>query len=431
MFNKFDIKNKSRAQKIVFFMCITLVVVYIGYIIAKIDIKDKTLLESSKIEEMKKDIINSTETQYLKVSNIEGNNNYILLTFKDERVSGQENTYYTLYDVKNKKSITEITGNNNEINILDATIVKYIKDDIFLIITSSGECYIYNPKKKEQLIFCDDTEIIKEKIYKYIYKDNKLYVLTRNNRTKYNEKALNNYKLFEIDTTSINKNSISIEEHPIDENDFVYSFVINDKGQIGICGSSSINISEEYINDNSTQRDKIYLSGKASVDNNTRLINTDTIWVKYIDTGNTVDIQRDILNIESSYLFRQISKDMNVETGNVKNIPLYLTDNDSLFIKTSYDNKLYDIYPIELSELLNINLKNNTIEETENTISSDIIIFKNYKDKFTCFFKSNDGYYGIDTNSEIKKISDSNLIFINDDKMLAEENGDIIIKKYK
>lgn len=162
------------------------------------NIKVGEIISYKQMESIKNSIASgSNKSEYLNLESIQGNSKYIALNYKDVRYNGKENTFNVLYDVKNSNILKNIQYKDMFINIQDAIVIQHIKDDVFIIISSSGDIYNVN-LSNGKIIFLDKLDISKKSYFKSLYSNNSLFIITRDYYSNYNEKLLNNCLVYEI-----------------------------------------------------------------------------------------------------------------------------------------------------------------------------------------------------------------------------------------
>lgn len=417
--------NLNKFKTVITVLSVT-VFIYLVFILLNIfDPSSGVLLKSKDLNAIKYAITSkSSDADNLSLVSVQGNQKYILLSFKDVRYSGKKNTFYVIYDTKNDNIIKNVESNNNFVSIIDASIVQHIKDDLFIAIDSIGNIYSIDfSSNKINLDLIGNSDITRDTIFKTLYSDDTLYVITRQYLSKYNEMTLNENTVHIIE---FNKkySKATVNSIPYD-NSFIYSFVVNNTGDVGIVGSSYIELNGEEVNLYKLPDDYEYLSQSATENNNYKLIDSSKIWVQFFNDSNKINLTELTLNLSYLPISHTLETKFGVDISMAQNIPLVIGDDYSIYSTYKYNTILYDPAILPSASVLKFN--GNEALESDVSIRSDIFKY-NYKD-YIAFFNSNEGLIGVSKDGNMKIITDSLISYLNKNIMLYMQNGNLYFKK--
>ena len=418
--------NNPKKFKVVIAVLSATVFLYLVFILLHIfDPSSGVLLKSKDINSIKHSITSeSSDANNLSLVSVQGNEKFTLLSFKDVRYSGNKNTFYVIYDNKNNKLITNVESNNNFVSIIDASIVQHVKDNLFVIVDSIGDIYSIDfSSDKVKLNLIGTSDITKDTIFKSIYSEDTLYVITRQYLSKYNEMTLNDNTVHIIEFNK--KYSKAIVNPIFYDNSFIYSFVLNNKGDIGIVGSSYIELDGEEVNLYKLPGDNEYLSQSATENNNYKLIDSSTIWMQFFNDSTKINLTEPTLNLSYLLISHTLETKFGVDISVPQNIPLVIGDNYSIYSTYKYNTILYD--PAILPSASVLKFEGNEPLESDVSIRSDIFKY-NYKN-YIAFFNSNEGLIGVNKDGSMEIITNSLISYLNKNVILYMKNGNLYFKK--
>lgn len=365
----------------------------------------------------------SNKSDYLNLESIQGNSKYIALNYTDIRYEGKENTFNVLYDVKNSKVLKNIQYKDIFINVQDAIVVKHIKDDVFIIVSSSGEIYNVN-LSNGKIIFVDKLDISKKTYFKSIYSNNSLFIITRDYYSDYNEKLLNNSIVYEIEFQNTKHTKAIINSYDFSDKP-VFSFVTNLSGDVGVVYSSYINVSGEEVDNNKLTLDDNYLNTLPTENGEYKFINSSNIKIKFLKSGSEYPLSSEFINNEYTNIHHNLNKNLNVNVSSPSNIPFVFDDNVTLYFDSKYEDVLFDLAVYPTSSVLIT--KDSSLETSSFSSRSELLLY-DYK-KYIAFISTNDGLVGIDKKGNLKIVSKSKITYPHKKYMLYINNGAVYISK--
>lgn len=381
------------------------------------------IISSKQLEKIKNSVSSErNKSAYLNLVSFQGNPNYVALTYKDTRYEGQENTFNVFYDVEKSKILNSINYNDTYINVLDAISINHIKDDIFIIIDSTGNIYNVDFSKK-YIKLVGEIDISKKTHFKSIYSNSSLYVISRNYYSKFNEKLLNSNSVYKIDFTNKRHTVASIQHYDFGSSP-VYSFVTNLKGDIGVVYSDFINVSNDEVKKVQLITDIDYLTSLPTENNNYKFIDSSSIKVKFLNSNSDYTIPSSFIKESFINIHHKLNESLNLNLSSPSNIPFVLDDTVSYYFDMKYEDKLYDlaIYPTH-SVLINTN---SNLESSSIVSRSELLMFNN--SKYIGFLNTNDGLIGIDKQGNSKQLSESKMSYVYNNNILYFNNGAIYYK---
>ena len=389
--------------------------------------KEKVLITEKSFNAIASSIGSETKsTEYLKLVSVEGNKEYVALTYKDIRYTGEKNTYNVIYDVRKNKIIKDIEHKDASVKILDSSIVKYVKDDLFLIVSSSGNVFTLDTSKEDfKLNLIIDTEITKEAMFKYILVDRTLYVMTRDYNSNYNEKVLNNSNVYEIKFDNKKFSKAQVSTHEFSDEELIYSFVVDSNKDVGVVGSSYVSVPSEEVNKYKLPSDETYLKNLPSSDKNYKFIDQTKIWIKILHDGRIIEVPTSAIDLTESNIHHFIKSQLGLNLSVPSNIPMVLDNSYILYSTYKYETVLYDpaIKPVASTFKVVDGVK----EDDISTIRSELLMY-NHKD-YIAFFNSNKGLVGVKPSGEVQVISESLLTFPFKNTLLYMDKGNLSYKR--
>lgn len=388
------------------------------------NIKIGEVISYKQMELIKNNISSgSNKSEYLNLESIQGNSDFIALNYRDVRYSGKENTFNVLYDVKNSKILKNIEYKDIFINIQDSISITHIKDNIFVIVSSSGDIYNVN-LSNGKIMFIDKIDISKKTYFKSLYSNNSLFIITRDYYSNYNEKLLNNSLVYEIEFQNAKHNKAIIHSYEFSDK-AVFSFVTNLNGDIGVAYSSYINVSGEEVIKNKLTLDDDYLNTLPTENEEYKFINSSDIKVRFLKSGSEYPISSDIINNEYINIHYNINKNLNLGVSSPSNIPFVLDDNIALYFDSKYEDVLFDLGTYPTSSVLVA--KESSLEESSLKSRSELLLY-NYKN-YIAFISTNDGLVGIDKEGDLNIISKYKIVYPHKKYILYIDNGALHISK--
>lgn len=405
--------NKERNLKIFLFSLVAITFLCLMfYFYNFFNPRHGELISSKNISQIRNSLSNTVEDlEFLSLSSIEGNKEFLALTFKDTRYSGEEFTYNAFFDVKNKKVIPYISYKDLFVNFTDACLIKYIDKDIFLVLGADGTLYTIQTKNGNFKVYnITSLDVSKNNIFKYLYTNNSLYIITRDTISKFNEKTLANNKVYQITFKSGRYKKATVIDYTFNSEDFIYSFVLDGNGNVGVLGSSSILLPSEEVNKYKLPADDIYLQALPSENKNYKFIDQSQVWVRFLHDDSLVQIPEEVLSNSYLTIHNFINKALDKNVSILSNIPLVITNDFMLYSSHNYEDFLYGLPILPSSNLIKLSTEANIEDSTIiSTIRSDIKCY-DYK-KYLCFISSNDGLVGIDKFGNPHNIVKSNIVF--------------------
>lgn len=419
-------KNINKFTSLITILSV-IVFVYLVYTLLNIfDPRSGVLLKSKDLNSIKYSITSdiSYATDNLSLTSVQGNEKFTLLSFKDTRYPGKKNTFYIIYDNANNNIIKNIESDDNFVSLIDASLVQHIKDNLFVVIDANGNIYSIDfSSDNVNVKSIGSSTITRDTIFKSIYSDNILYVITRQYISNYNEMTLNENVVHTIELNK--KYSEAIVNTVSYDNSFLYSFVVNNTGNIGIIGSSYITVDGEEVNLYKLSDDEEYLNQSATENNNYKLIDSSTIWVKFFNNSNKIALDNSTLE----YIYLPISyvleRKLGVDISVAQNIPLVIGEDYSIYSTYKYNTILYD--PAILPSASIFKFDGAETIKSDVSIRSDVFKY-NYKN-YIAFFNSNEGLIGVNLNGDMELITDSLISYFNENIMLYIKNGNLYFKK--
>lgn len=421
--------SREKKLKIFFITAVAFSIMFLLYTLFNIISPNHgVLVSNSNLSQIKKSLSSSLpDLDFLNLTSIEGNKKLLALTFKDTRYSGEENTYNILYNVKKKKVIKTIEYKDLFVNLIDSCFIKYVNDDTFIVLGNDGVIYsLSTGNERLKLKEVTSIDVNKKNLFKHMYSNKSLYIITRDTRSKYNEKTLSNTKAYQINFRNNSHTKANIIDYKFNDDDFIYSFVLDTKGNIGILGSSSILLPGEEVNKLKLPSDELYLKNLPSENKNYKFIDSSNIWVRFLHDDSLVKISKDNIDMIYMSIHNFINSTFNQEIGLPNNIPIVLGDDYTLYSSHEYSDILYGLPILPSANVFKI-----SSVDSKDTILSTMrsnIQWYNYKN-YIGFISTNDGLAGITKKGEIKIISKSSLSFPYKNMIIYAENGSIQYQK--
>ena len=416
----FDIRRYKNIIFLLWFIVIgfTIYVIYSTFFVS-----NKILIKSDDLTRLKNSI-SETNSKYLFLDSIEGDKNFLSLRFKDERFDGQEYSYYSIYDIENKKIINNVTKDKFDLNIRDASLIKHIKKDLYIVVDASGNVFKYYAKENK-LDIIDKTNITKDRFFKSIYKDSSLYIISRTNLNNYNEKSLSDYSVHKITVNSDRKETTTITAYTLPY-DFIYSFVVDENKGIGVVGSSVEKVHYNSIVPLATTKELLSIQERPIDKQEVKFTKKNTLSIKLLDSNEEVPLDNKLVKESKNVLYDSINSKLNTDIIDPVNIPLYIQETKTFFSTESYDDMLLDFTVRPSVELCALRANDNYKEEFKIPIRGDILLFDKKGYKF--FIRTADGLVGITSKYSVETIVNSNVVYMNEDIFVYEEDGNIMYK---
>lgn len=416
----FDIR---RYKNIIFLLWLVVIGFTIYVIYSTFFVSNKILIKSDDLTRLKNSI-SETNSKYLFLDSIEGDKNFLSLRFKDERFDGQEYSYYSIYDIENKKIINNVTKDKFDLNIRDASLIKHIKKDLYIVVDASGNVFKYYAKENK-LDIIDKTNITKDRFFKSIYKDSSLYIISRTNLNNYNEKSLSDYSVHKITVNSDRKETTTVTEYTL-LYDFIYSFVVDENKGVGVVGSSVEKVHYNSIVPLATTKELLSIQERPIDKQEVKFTKKNTLSIKFLDSNEEVPLDNKLVKESKNLLYDSINSNLNTDIIDPVNIPLYIQETKTFFSTESYDDMLLDFTVRPSVELCALRANDNYIEEFKIPIRGDILLFDKKGYKF--FIRTADGLAGITNKDSVETIVNSNVVYMNEDIFVYEEDGNIMYK---
>ncbi|MGU8834135.1 hypothetical protein ACV3UL_07535 [Clostridium perfringens] len=416
----FDIR---RYKNIIFLLWLIVIGFTIYVIYSTFFVSNKILIKSDDLTRLKNSI-SETNSKYLFLDSIEGDKNFLSLRFKDERFDGQEYSYYSIYDIENKKIINNVTKDKFDLNIRDASLIKHIKKDLYIVVDASGNVFKYYAKENK-LDIIDKTNITKDRFFKSIYKDSSLYIISRTNLNNYNEKSLSDYSVHKITVNSDRKETTTVTEYTLPY-DFIYSFVVDENKGVGVVGSSVEKVHYNSIVPLATTKELLSIQERPIDKQEVKFTKKNTLSIKFLDSNEEVPLDNKLVKESKNLLYDSINSKLNTDIIDPVNIPLYIQETKTFFSTESYDDMLLDFTVRPSVELCALRANDNYIEEFKIPIRGDILLFDKKGYKF--FIRTADGLVGITNKDSVETIVNSNVVYMNEDIFVYEEDGNIMYK---
>lgn len=416
----FDIR---RYKNIIFLLWLIVIGFTIYVIYSTFFVSNKILIKSDDLTRLKNSI-SETNSKYLFLDSMEGDKNFLSLRFKDERFDGQEYSYYSIYDIENKKIINNVTKDKFDLNIRDASLIKHIEKDLYIVVDASGNVFKYYAKENK-LDIIDKTSITKDRFFKSIYKDSSLYILSRTNLNNYNEKSLSDYSVHKITVNSDRNETTTVTEYTLPY-DFIYSFVVDENKGVGVIGSSVEKVHYNSIVPLATTKELLSIQEKPIDKQEVKFTKKNTLSIKFLDSNEEVPLDNKLVKESKNLLYDSINSKLNTDIIDPVNIPLYIQETKTFFSTESYDDMLLDFTVRPSVELCALRVNDNSIEEFKVPIRGDILLFDKKGYKF--FIKTADGLVGITNKDSFETIVNSNVVYMNEDIFVYEEDGNIMYK---
>ena len=416
----FDIR---RYKNIIFLLWLIVIGFTIYVIYSTFFVSNKILIKSDDLTRLKNSI-SETNSKYLFLDSIEGDKNFLSLRFKDERFDGQEYSYYSIYDIENKKIIHNVTKDKFDLNIRDASLIKHIKKDLYIVVDASGNVFKYYAKENK-LDIIDKTNITKDRFFKSIYKDSSLYIISRTNLNNYNEKSLSDYSVHKITVNSDRKETTTVTEYTL-LYDFIYSFVVDENKGVGVVGSSVEKVHYNSIVPLATTKELLSIQERPIDKQEVKFTKKNTLSIKFLDSNEEVPLDNKLVKESKNLLYDSINSKLNTDIIDPVNIPLYIQETKTFFSTESYDDMLLDFTVRPSVELCALRANDNYIEEFKIPIRGDILLFDKKGYKF--FIRTADGLVGITNKDSVETIVNSNVVYMNEDIFVYKEDGNIMYK---
>ena len=416
----FDIR---RYKNIIFLLWLIVIGFTIYVIYSTFFVSNKILIKSDDLTRLKNSI-SETNSKYLFLDSIEGDKNFLSLRFKDERFDGQEYSYYSIYDIENKKIINNVTKDKFDLNIRDASLIKHIKKDLYIVVDASGNVFKYYAKENK-LDIIDKTNITKDRFFKSIYKDSSLYIISRTNLNNYNEKSLSDYSVHKITVNSDRKETTTVTEYTLPY-DFIYSFVVDENKGVGVVGSSVEKVHYNSIVPLATTKELLSIQERPIDKQEVKFTKKNTLSIKFLDSNEEVPLDNKLVKESKNLLYDSINSKLNTDIIDPVNIPLYIQETKTFFSTESYDDMLLDFTVRPSVELCALRANDNYIEEFKIPIRGDILLFDKKGYKF--FIRTADGLVGITNKDSVETIVNSNVVYMNEDIFVYKEDGNIMYK---
>lgn len=389
------------------------------------------LISSTELHGIKSTIDSySKDPNSFKIYSLEGNKRYISVTFASADYYSEYKKISLLYDTKKNRQIKSLDFNDTTINLFDCSVVKYVTDNTFLILDSFGNLYsLDTTSDKFKVNLIAETGITEDKFFKSFYKDNSLYLISRDKTSKYNEKIFSNNTLLEVNFKKNKFKHADIVTHTFEESDFIYSFVLDTTGNVGVVGSNSKDVLGETANALLLPSDEEYLKTVPSSNKNYKFIDTACVWVKFFKTNSIVNINEEHLNLEYRAIHNLVNKKLNVNISSPSNIPIIIGDEFVLYSGFKYEDLLYNASFFPVSDLVKIYTKSGEEKESISTSRNNLCWFNYKTNKYIAFLPSKDNTIGIKKDGSIEKIIDSTACFIYKKTALYLEDNAIKFKK--
>lgn len=388
------------------------------------NVKFHELISYKQMESIKTTVASGlNKSEYLTLDSIQGSSDYIALTYKDVRYSGKENIFNILYDVQNSTTLTNIQYKDININIYDSISVTHIKDNVFIIISSSGNIYNVN-LSNGKIILIDKLDISKKTYFKSIYSNNSLFIITRHYYSNYNEKLLNNSLVYEIEFQNSKYTKAAIKTYDFSDK-VVFSFVTNLFGDIGVTYSSYIHVSGEEVANNKLTLDDSYLNTLPTENQQYKFLSSSDIKVSFLKSGSEYPIPSQVINNEYINIHHNINKNLNIHVSSPSNIPFVFDNNISFYFDSKYEDVLYDLGVYPTSSILIST--DSSLENSDFKARTELLLY-NYK-KYVAFISTNDGLVAIDKHGNTNVISKYKIVYPHKKYMLYINNGAVNISK--
>ena len=416
--------DNMKKFKIIFFIVISIfIVMFVSMFAGILNPKNVQLVSEKHLMNIKYSLIQEKELNYLKLSSFEGNDKYLALKYIDVRKSGENNAINILYNIKTKSIIDTVNNDKDQLNLKDSSLIKYIDKNIFIAISANGEIFRIEIKGNSlDLESLGKVNVSKNTIFKYIYKNEVLHIITRDTKSKFNENILANNKVYSI--TFKNKSAkkiVDIKETTFASDDLIYSFVLDTNGNVGVVGSKSILINGEEVNKYVTEKDKDYISLLPSVDKKYKFIDSNNVWVKFLHDGSIVKLDTSLINKEYSNVHYLVNSQLNLDLNTPSNIPLVYGNDFTIYSTAMYETELHNKFIRDNSDLI-VETSTNKLK-SEPIVRSSILSY-NYK-KYVGFVNTTDGLYGFDSKGDMKLISSSTITFPFENSIIYVKNNAI------
>lgn len=389
------------------------------------------LLSTTELNKIK-DTINSYSEDYnsFKFHSVKGNKRYLAVTFASTTYENEYKKISILYDTKKNKVITSLEEDYITINLLDTTLIEYVNDNIFLVLDSFGNLYRVNTQSENfKIKLISETGINNNSFFKYFYKDNSLYIITRDKLSKYNEKTLSNNVVLEIKFKNNNFKKADFITYKFNESDFLYSFVLDEKGNVGVLGSDIIEVLGETANSLILPTDESYLKEVPSSNKYYKFIDTSSIWVRFFNDDSTIQIKEDLLNLKYRAIHSLVNKKLDINISSPSNIPIILGKDFTLFSEFNYEDFLQDASFVTVTDLIKVYSESGEEKESISTIRSDLHWFNYKPKKYIGFIPSKDKILGIKKDGSIDEVLDFSFAYIYDKTAIYLDNNTIKFKK--
>lgn len=389
------------------------------------------LVNSSELNSIKSTVASYVKDfNSFKIYSLEGNKRYLSITFASADYSQGYQTVSMIYDTKKNKVIKSVEIDENVIDLLNCSFIKYVGDNTFLVLDSFGKLYNLNTETKDfkaKLIM--ETGINKENLFKYFYKDKSLYIISRETLSKYNERTLSGNNILELKFKNKKFKKADTVTYKFNDSDFIYNFVLDGSGNIGVVGSSSKDVLGETVNALLLPSDETYLKQTPSFNKSYKFIDTSTIWVRFLHDDSIVNIKEDDLNLEYRPIHSLVNKKLDINISSPSNIPMYITDDFILYSGFKYEDMLNSASFYPTTDVTKVYRASGVEKESVSSIRSNMY-WLNYKtNKYIAFFPTSDGISGIKKNGSLETVLKSTVGFIYNKTAIFLEDNNIKFKR--
>lgn len=423
--------NKNKFYKLLFVFCIAILFILSVFNIFNIfSPNKKELISAKEITKIKTSLKPYTSNDLaLKVTSIEGCKDYVVLTFVDTNYDSSYKTFNVLYSTKSNKVLTSIDSEDLTLSLIDASFIKYINDDLFLVLDAYGNLYTLNiNSNKSKINFILSTGIDSNSLFKYLLIDKSLYLIGRDTISKYNERVLSNNTVLQLNFKTKKFNKADTISYRFNSDEFIYSFVINRNGDVGVVGSKDTSVLGSTVNNLLLPSDDIYVSRLPSENKHYKFIDTSSMWIRFLHDDSIINISEDDLSLEYHSIHTLVNKKLDLNISSPSNVPFFVGDSFTLYSSVKYEELLYNNPILSMQSIL----KKTTGEAESESISSirSEIMWFNYKsNKYLTFIATDKGISGITKKGDIEEVINSTIGFINEDTSIYIEDGAVKYKK--
>lgn len=423
--------SKNTLNKILIAIITILLVVISSFRMYHIFYSDTgELISVRKLEKIKTSLKSYTSNIIsLKITSIEGSKKYVALTFTDTNYDSMYTTYNVLYNTKSNNVLTSIDTDEFTLSLIDSSFIKYVGNDLFLVLDAYGNLYNLNTKgSKFEVKFVLSTGINSNNLFKYLLIDNSLYLINRDTISKYNERILANNNILQLKFKNSKFNKADTISYKFNSDEFIYSFVVNSDGDVGVVGSNNISVLGSTANNLLLPSDEIYLSRVPSENKNYKFIDTSSMWIRFLHDDSIIKIEEEALDLEYYSIHNLVNKKLNLNINSPSNVPLFISDNFILYSSVKYEELLYNNPILSVQNILKQSTDGSNVESIS-SIRSDIMWFNYKNNKYLMFVATDKGISGVTKKGNIEEILDSTIGFISDNLAIFVENGAIHYKK--